>query len=1200
MNNLKEKIITSIKNFKTKDLYTGSIDLFSTLGYKSDKKYRLSIGSFDEFKDIFIEDNVNFKKEKALTENWEKVEFLFQITEDEIKISSQFTLNFEINEINRNEYVSYIFMAIKLKDENYARGKLSKITRELNKLFPMPVMILFKIGNKLTFSIINRRPNKIKRDKDVLEKVTLIKDIDILNPHRAHIEILYDLSLKELSKEYEFTNFLQLHNAWQKVLDISELNNKFYQELSNWYFWALTKVHFPKLEKETQENSNSIALIRLLTRLIFVWFIKEKGLVPNMLFKKPEIDKYLKKIDKTESTYYKAILQNLFFATLNLEMNKDKPCARKFVERHGFYSQQNLMPAYRYIRFFKEPNEALKLFENIPFLNGGLFENLDYEISENGKRIEKRIDCFSDKRKNEERLTVPDFLFFSEEKKIDFSKEYDDKRKKNEKVKGIINILKNYKFTVEENTPIEEEIALDPELLGQVFENLLASYNPETQTTARKSTGSYYTPREIVNYMVDESLIAYFDNKFKEELPDRFADMDNLDELLREFFAYTEKEHPFDSKEVNVFIKAIDNIKILDPACGSGAFPMGILQKLVYLLGKLDKKNELWQKRQIEKVTGAILAAEKIEDSKLREETISDLEKKIKDIKQAFENNELDYGRKLFLIENCIYGVDIQPIAIQISKLRFFISLVIEQDINKNKKNLGIRSLPNLETKFVVANTLIGLNKPNQKTLRNPKINEKEKELLEIRRKHFNAITRKDKKKYRKKDENLRNEISELLINDGWSDKTAHKIAEWDPYNQNIPSDFFDKEWMFGIKDGFDIVIANPPFIDSEGMVNIGQKYLREYISKNFTMAKGNWDIYIAFFEIGFINLNKKGILTFITPDKWISKPFGAELRKNLIDNIYTILKAGRKIFESSKVDSIVSFFKKTHCEKLKIFNFENNSIIIKSEINKKILKPPFSFDYLFSNNLKLILKIETFPNRILNSFNCENACATSDAYKLKPLIIDLSKNNLDNDNQLKIINTGTIGKYVSKWGNKKMTYLGNKYICPVVSKKEFFNLFKKSYAKKSVSPKIIIKGLSLMDVCLDFDGSIIPGKSTLIIINDDINQLKFLLAILNSKLILFFIKEKYQSSSYNEGISFTKYMINNLPIPIISDSKQKSLISVVDQILIDKKAGKDTQMLEDQIDLMVYKLYELTYEEVKIVDPAFALSKEKYEQDLS
>lgn len=359
-------------------------------------------------------------------------------------------------------------------------------------------------------------------------------------------------------------------------------------------------------------------------------------------------------------------------------------------------------------------------------------------------------------------------------------------------------------------------------------------------------------------------------------------------------------------------------------------------------------------------------------------------------------------------------------------------------------------------------------------------------------------------------------------------------------------------------------------------------------------MTKGNWDIYIAFFELGFKILNKIGALTFITPDKWISKPFGDELRKNTIDNIHTILKAGRGIFESSKVDSVVSLFKKKRSKELIVLDFENNNIIFKNKINKTLLKPPFSFDFLLSDHLSILLKIESLPNRFLDVAGCENACATSDAYKLKSLIEDLPVNNFNREKQLKVVNTGTIGKYLQKWGHQEMTYLQNKYIQPVVNKQDFLDLFKNTYSEKSVQPKIIIKGLTLLDACLDFDGSVIPGKSTLVIVDNDIKKLKFLLAILNSKLAFFYIKEKYPASSYNRGINFTKKMINNLPLPKISKSKQKSLIGLTDKILAITKDADYLQNpvkqakvhdYEKQIDQLIYKLYGLTLEEIKTVE---------------
>ena len=149
--------------------------------------------------------------------------------------------------------------------------------------------------------------------------------------------------------------------------------------------------------------------------------------------------------------------------------------------------------------------------------------------------------------------------------------------------------------------------------------------------------------------------------------------------------------------------------------------------------------------------------------------------------------------------------VDIQPIAVQIAKLRFFISLVVDQKKQPAKKNLGILSLPNLETKFVAANTLIGLDKPQtggQISIKNPEIEKLEDDLKALRHQYFTARTRKEKLTCQKKDKDLRRKISALLIKDGWKLHSARQVAAFDPYDQNASSPFFDPEWMFGITDG--------------------------------------------------------------------------------------------------------------------------------------------------------------------------------------------------------------------------------------------------------------------------------------------------------------------------------------------------------------------------------------------------------------
>jgi len=389
----------------------------------------------------------------------------------------------------------------------------------------------------------------------------------------------------------------------------------------------------------------------------------------------------------------------------------------------------------------------------------------------------------------------------------------------------------------------------------------------------------------------------------------------------------------------------------------------------------------------------------------------------------------------------------------------------------------------------------------------------------------------------------------------------------------------------------FDIVIGNPPYIDSELMTNIGMDYLRKYIVKKYKFISGNWDIYMAFFEKG-LSISKN-ILCYITPDKWLSKPFGSNFRKNcMIPKMYKITHVGSNIFDNVRVDGIISFFNQKS-EYLSTFKFEHkNEINIKKITTaKKIdIQPPYYIDYLFSIYSEIIIKIETPISKRMSDYAiCESACATNDAYKLIPFIID--KSNFDKENEFMLINTGTLDKYNHKWGLRKIKYLekelGNKLLYPIVKRDEFIKNFSKSYVEKAIKPKIIIKGLNLLDACIDFDGSILPAKTTLVICNQNIELLKYLCAIINSNITSFYIKIKYASSSYCGGITFTKEMLNNFPIPNISLEQQKIIINIVDKIISIKKSNPsaDTTTFENEIDALVYQLYGLTKEEITIIE---------------
>jgi adenine-specific DNA-methyltransferase len=354
MKDVKEKIARSVQAFSDGNLTERALALFSTLGYSTDRQAPLSGPTFKTFNDTYVFGDSRFKEEKALVKDWKYVDLLFQLSDAEInKQTSLFdSRKVIISSDSAIAIHSYLFFVIELAGTAYTRTALSNITREINKLFPMPVMVLFKHKKALTLAVINRRLHKRDESKDVLLKVTLIKDINIANPHRAHIEILFDLTFDEVLKKHKFTNFVDLHKAWEKTLDTKELNKRFFQELANWYFWATDHVSFPDdVEKDTSVR-NATNLIRLITRIIFIWFIKEKGLVPDTLFDRKELGSLIKSFskDKTSDNYYKAILQNLFFGTLNQKMS-ERGFAREgsFAENRSNYGVKNL---FRYLDLF--------------------------------------------------------------------------------------------------------------------------------------------------------------------------------------------------------------------------------------------------------------------------------------------------------------------------------------------------------------------------------------------------------------------------------------------------------------------------------------------------------------------------------------------------------------------------------------------------------------------------------------------------------------------------------------------------------------------------------------------------------------------------------------------------------------------------------------------------------------------------------
>lgn len=874
-------------------LLNGATNLFATLGYRSERRIDLADRSGATFAAAFDRDGR--LEQHALLQYWQAVEMVFQLSAEEIRQSAQLTMNFG-DQFDQQLYRSFLFFTIELRSKGdgnvYTRGELATITREINRLFTMPVSVLFRFPHAtepgarlephLTLAIVTHRPNRRDDSRDVLEKVSLIHAVRLGNPHRAHIEILHDLALGQLSAAFPIGGFDDLQRVWARTLDITELNRRFYKEVADWYFWAVDVVTFPEGAGDRQDVRNATSVIRLLTRLIFVWFLKEKGLVPDELFRKHDVEAILNSVEPEECSFYKAILQNLFFGTLNTPMNDPRQPRRFRAASRGSWPNEDhgIASVFRYESLFRDSGRALDLFRNVPFLNGGLFECLDPDT---GRTPATLVDGFSEMTSNP--LHVPNMLFYDGPTvPVDLNRIYGT-RGRTFKVRGLIDILNRYKFTIAENTPVEQEVALDPELLGQVFENLLAAYNPETETTARKETGSFYTPRGVVEYMVDESLLLVFGEKLTATgTAAQDGDGASLDDRLRQLLTYNHltARELFSEHEIVQLIETIDNLKMIDPACGSGAFPMGALQKLVYVLSKLDPGNQRWRGRQEER-------AEQIPDPEARDAALTA-------IQEAFERNELDYGRKLYLIENCIYGVDILPIAVQICKLRCFISLVVDQRVDRaNPDNLGIRALPNLETRFVIGDAIRRVPRGKeagpgidllqqqleQMSLRDPEVDRLERALNTVRSRYFSAHRRAEKKRYREQDQELRAQLADALSRTVLDVNAARMLAAWDPYSQNQRAEFFDPEWMFGLTSGFDVVIANPPYVRQEQI-----KERKRDLAQQYESYTGTADLYVYFYERAFQLLREGGVLAFISSNKYFRAGYGQKLRRLLADRM--------------------------------------------------------------------------------------------------------------------------------------------------------------------------------------------------------------------------------------------------------------------------------------------------------------------------
>ncbi len=613
-----------------------------------------------------------------------------------------------------------------------------------------------------------------------------------------------------------------------RVKDFEDLHARFSVEVVNKEFYNAIANSFSRLVggkrkagsrfeefKETLKlpskadagNRGKEFAVRLIGRIIFCWFLKKKrSNNGNQLI--PDQLLSLSAV-KAAKSYYHTILEPLFFQVLNTPKEK----------RLSEYLEG--------------------LFSDIPFLNGGLFEPHADDFYE-------QMTPDSGLSKYNATLKIPDGWFAE-----------------------LFETLETYNFTIDENTAIDVDLSVDPEMLGRIFENLLAEINPETEESARKATGSYYTPRPIVDYMVTESLKRYLMGKTGIE-------GDALDDLL----SYETEETGLTDAEKKKVLNAFNEIKIIDPACGSGAFPMGVLQKMVLALQKVDPDSRSWLE--------SVLAT--VNDPTAR----AMMRKKLEN-----ERDLWDYTRKIGIIRKSIYGVDIQPVAVEIAKLRCFLSLIVEEKVVDERDNRNIEPLPNLDFKFVCANALIDV--PNEYDdspgmFEDSFFGEMENRVQE----YFQAWKPERKKelhqeiealidgKVVEKERELGNLIKGLVGKKVLTKKEETRRDAllrvqrlWESYKnifRSEPVGFFNIRYFFPeAGEGFDVVIANPPYVRQENI-----REMKGDFAEYYECYTGTADLFVYFYERGMRLLREGGILTYISSNKYFRSGYGEKLRAYL------------------------------------------------------------------------------------------------------------------------------------------------------------------------------------------------------------------------------------------------------------------------------------------------------------------------------
>lgn len=708
---------------------------------------------------------------------------------------------------------------------------------------------------------------------------------------------------------------------------------------------------------------------------------------------------------------------------------------------------------------------------------------------------------------------------------------------------SLFDFFDSYNFTIDENDPNDAEVGVDPEMLGKIFENLLED---------NKDKGAFYTPKEIVRYMCQESLTAYLQTDIDDaEVKEHIANYVKTNDVEELGGASSELAMSIDQKLIDV--------KICDPAIGSGAFPMGLLRELY----ACRKSIEIFE-----------------------------------------EDNAADIKRHI--IQNNIYGVDIEKGAVDIARLRFWLALIIDE-----KEPMP---LPNLDFKIMQGNSLLESYKGvdldvTSKKLKTGKDTKKTRGVLSLGFEETDVqktIQDLVKSYFSITDHTLRAQRRQQI--DKYVKDYIKVCAEGNHEVQDavdeleIPNDQFFL-WHTYFADvfeqgGFDIVIGNPPY-----GVSIKDDYRKAVVASWGNVP--DYEIYYYFIVLAAPLLKEKGIMSYIIPNTFLFNTFAKHFREMLVEkwNVLEILDCTKfPIFESAVVRNAINLFQKDS-DGSKLVGYRNTANVTSFSDLLEREREFMTVESLLAMNQNWGLAY-FLPTSIRNVVNH----ISSSPLAVKDVFPEISQGLIAYDKYKgqseEIIKSRAYHSFVYKDGLKKwlwgedvtrynLTWNGKEYIdyCNGIAnpRNPSFFVGKRMLVREITNPSIFA---ALVEIEAYNDPSIIIVKES----RD--YPIEILVGIMNSKLATFF---HFNHSPKATKGAFPKILVQDIkeyPLPKVNSDKRKILMRLVDDVTTIKK-GKtiaDTSALENQIDFLVYHLYGLTYDEVLIVDPETPISREEYE----